>query len=115
MRQHVGLVFSKSGLDCCKIPSGIARQVVPPHCPRGLCGRFAWRCPSTACNSLSAGPACTAEVNLQTEHCEFSDWRWMPLEELPASVIDFKRGVYQQVADEFAPRIKGLVQEHGDQ
>jgi hypothetical protein len=33
------------------------------------------------------------------------------LEELPASVVDFKREVYEEVAKEFAPMIKKLMAE----
>lgn len=39
---------------------------------------------------------------------EFSEWRWMALEELPASVVDFKRGVYQAVAGHFGPIVRRL-------
>ncbi|CAL8463525.1 g3059 [Coccomyxa elongata] len=37
---------------------------------------------------------------------EFSEWRWMPLEELPLEVVDFKRQVYKKVAERFGPIIK---------
>jgi putative (di)nucleoside polyphosphate hydrolase len=47
-----------------------------------------------------------SEVNLDTEHREFSAWRWMPLEQLPGTVIDFKRDVYSQVVQEFQPMIE---------
>lgn len=40
---------------------------------------------------------------------EFSEWRWMQLEELPQSVVEFKRGVYDSVACHFAPRIRSLL------
>jgi putative (di)nucleoside polyphosphate hydrolase len=40
---------------------------------------------------------------------EFSEWRWMSLEDLPASVVDFKRGVYESVARHFCPRIATMV------
>ena len=39
---------------------------------------------------------------------EFSEWRWMNLEELPHSVVDFKRGVYEAVAGHFAPQVRSL-------
>jgi len=48
------------------------------------------------------------EVDLDTEHKEFKEWCWMPLEELPGAVVAFKRPVYEQVAAEFVPRIKEL-------
>ena len=39
---------------------------------------------------------------------EFSEWRWMKLEDLPHSVVDFKKGVYETVAGHFAPQIRRL-------
>ena len=42
------------------------------------------------------------------EHIEFSEWRWMPLSELPSQIVHFKQDVYAQVHDQFAPRIKDL-------
>jgi putative (di)nucleoside polyphosphate hydrolase len=39
---------------------------------------------------------------------EFSEWRWMNLEDLPHSVVDFKKGVYKAVAGHFAPHIRRL-------
>lgn len=34
-------------------------------------------------------------------HQEFAEWRWMPLADLPAAVIGFKRAIYAEVAEEF--------------
>jgi len=44
---------------------------------------------------------------------EFSEWRWMALEDLPKSVVDFKRDVYEAVAYHFCPRIHHLVGREG--
>jgi len=33
---------------------------------------------------------------------EFSDWRWEPMQNLPALIIPFKRKVYERVVAEFA-------------
>lgn len=46
-----------------------------------------------------------AEINLDTQHKEFSEWRWMPLRDLPAAAIEFKREVYEAVVADFAPLI----------
>jgi len=46
-----------------------------------------------------------SEINLDTEHKEFSQWRWMPIEQLPDTVIAFKQQVYREVAAEFKPII----------
>ena len=50
-----------------------------------------------------------AEVDLERHGpAEFSEWRWMALEELPRSVVGFKRGVYECVACHFCPRIERI-------
>ena len=41
------------------------------------------------------------DVNIETEHPEFSEWRWLPPEDLPAAIVPFKRAVYEQVLGEF--------------
>ena len=38
---------------------------------------------------------------------EFDAWRWVPLAELPALVVPFKRDVYESVVAAFAPLIRG--------
>ena len=43
-----------------------------------------------------------AEIDLETEHPEFSDWMWVPLAQLPTLGVAFKRPVYERVAAEFA-------------
>lgn len=43
---------------------------------------------------------------------EFSEWTWMPLEEMPGMVVDFKKGVYQEVVRHFAPRIQSAVRNY---
>ncbi len=42
-----------------------------------------------------------SDIRLDTEHPEFSAWRWVPAEELPALVVPFKRCVYLSVVAEF--------------
>jgi len=37
---------------------------------------------------------------------EFSEWRWMPLDTVVESVVDFKRNVYREVWSHFGPRIR---------
>lgn len=48
------------------------------------------------------------EINLDTDHTEFDQWRWMPLEQLPDTVIEFKREVYREVVAEFKPVLERL-------
>ena len=42
------------------------------------------------------------DIDLATDHPEFSDWRWVPLEDTVELVVPFKRAVYRQVIEAFA-------------
>jgi putative (di)nucleoside polyphosphate hydrolase len=42
-----------------------------------------------------------ADVNIATDHPEFSRWRWLPPADLPAHIVPFKRAVYDAVLAEF--------------
>lgn len=42
-----------------------------------------------------------SEINLQTEHPEFSEYRWAELRELPDVIVPFKRELYQRIVDLF--------------
>ncbi|WP_428926941.1 RNA pyrophosphohydrolase [Marinibacterium sp. SX1] len=46
------------------------------------------------------------QVNIATEHPEFSEWRWLPADELVANIVPFKRAVYAQVVEAFGPYLK---------
>lgn len=46
-----------------------------------------------------------ADVNIATEHPEFSEWCWIAPEDLPGQIVPFKRAVYEAVLDEFRDRI----------
>jgi len=43
------------------------------------------------------------EINIQTAHPEFSDWKWADIDDLLEVVIDFKRDIYTAVIKEFRP------------
>lgn len=45
------------------------------------------------------------QVRIDTEHPEFNAWRWLGAEELVASIVPFKRAVYEAVTREFAPHL----------
>ena len=45
------------------------------------------------------------QIRIETEHPEFSEWRWLPVAELVASIVPFKRAVYETVLAEFAARL----------
>ncbi|KIN65456.1 RNA pyrophosphohydrolase [Sulfitobacter noctilucae] len=41
------------------------------------------------------------DVNIETEHQEFSAWKWMAVDDLLDSIVPFKRPVYEAVLAEF--------------
>ena len=42
-----------------------------------------------------------SDIDIDTKHAEFRAWRWEALERLPDQIVSFKRGLYQQLIDEF--------------
>lgn len=46
-----------------------------------------------------------AQVNIDTEHPEFSAWKWMQPDQLLDSIVPFKRDVYARVLTAFAPHL----------
>ena len=44
-----------------------------------------------------------SDVNIATAHPEFSEWRWLPIDELVENIVPFKRQVYTRVLAEFGP------------
>ncbi|MCE0506093.1 RNA pyrophosphohydrolase [Roseivivax sp. GX 12232] len=45
------------------------------------------------------------EVTIETDHPEFSSWRWLPVAELPGQIVPFKRAVYEAVVAELGPKL----------
>ena len=43
------------------------------------------------------------QVNLETEHPEFHNWRWAEPVELPELIVPFKRELYSAILNEFRP------------
>lgn len=43
------------------------------------------------------------QVRIDGDHPEFSEWRWLPADELVANIVPFKRSVYEEVVKAFAP------------
>ena len=41
------------------------------------------------------------QVNIATAHPEFSQWRWISADEMVASIVPFKRAVYEEVVRSF--------------
>lgn len=42
------------------------------------------------------------DICLDTAHPEFSDWKWVPVSDVPTLIVPFKRDIYRQVCDAFA-------------
>lgn len=43
-----------------------------------------------------------ADVNLETDHPEFRDWKWVDPDRLPELIVPFKRDLYRRILREFA-------------
>ena len=41
------------------------------------------------------------DINISTEHPEFSSWKWIPKENLLEEIVPFKKSVYESVLREF--------------
>ena len=41
------------------------------------------------------------DINISTEHPEFSNWKWIPKENLLEEIVPFKKSVYEGVLREF--------------
>ncbi len=54
------------------------------------------------------------EINIATEHPEFSDWRWIPPERLVELIVSFKRRLYLDIVEEFADFLSRAQQKSGD-
>lgn len=46
-----------------------------------------------------------AEIDIDTEHPEFREWRWVTAEEMLAAIVPFKRAVYAEVVAAFRDRL----------
>lgn len=46
-----------------------------------------------------------SDINIATAHPEFDKWQWMTRTDLLASIVPFKRAVYEQVLTAFAPHL----------
>ena len=46
-----------------------------------------------------------SDINLETDHPEFASWKWMNPDDLVASIVPFKRAVYEQVLAEFRDKV----------
>jgi len=42
------------------------------------------------------------DINIQTKHPEFREWKWIEPEQLPELIVPFKRDLYRRLLREFA-------------
>jgi putative (di)nucleoside polyphosphate hydrolase len=49
-----------------------------------------------------------ADITVDTEHPEFTAWKWVPVKQLPSLVVSFKRQVYVNLLAEFPDLSRGL-------
>lgn len=45
------------------------------------------------------------QIMIATDHPEFSEWRWIAADDMVASIVPFKRSVYEQVVAAFRPHL----------
>ena len=45
------------------------------------------------------------QIRIETEHPEFSEWKWVAADEMIASIVPFKRAVYEEVVAAFRPHL----------
>jgi putative (di)nucleoside polyphosphate hydrolase len=50
-----------------------------------------------------------ADFDLDAHEREFDEWRWMPVDDLPRQIVEFKRIVYEEIVAEFGPLIAGVA------
>ncbi len=43
-----------------------------------------------------------SEIDLATSHPEFNAWRWMPIDQIEAQAVAFKRDLYREIVAQFA-------------
>ena len=46
-----------------------------------------------------------SDINIETEHPEFSEWHWIAPKDLLDQIVPFKRVVYEHVLSEFKARL----------
>lgn len=46
------------------------------------------------------------DIDIATKHQEFRAWRWLEPRDLPATIVPFKKALYEQVLTAFAPHLR---------
>jgi putative (di)nucleoside polyphosphate hydrolase len=42
------------------------------------------------------------DINIETAHPEFSEWKWTEISNIPDMIVPFKKDIYQKLADKFS-------------
>jgi putative (di)nucleoside polyphosphate hydrolase len=48
------------------------------------------------------------DINIETDHPEFSEWKWVKPATLPDIIVPFKRQLYMELVEEFRPVVERL-------
>lgn len=48
------------------------------------------------------------DIDLETRHPEFRDWKWVPFEQVPDLIVPFKRDLYQNLVEAFGDVVRSL-------
>ena len=43
-----------------------------------------------------------SDIDIETDHPEFTQWKWVPMAALPSLIVPFKRQLYRDIVAEFA-------------
>lgn len=46
------------------------------------------------------------DINIETAHPEFSEWKWAQMQQLPGIIVPFKRDLYAKLVSDFSLLIK---------
>ena len=46
-----------------------------------------------------------ADIDIDTEHPEFTQWKWIAAKHLPDIIVPFKRDLYRRLVEDFSPHM----------
>ena len=49
-----------------------------------------------------------SDIDLNTRHPEFRDWKWVPFEQVPDLIVPFKRALYQELVATFGDVVRKI-------
>jgi len=53
-----------------------------------------------------------ADINIRTNHAEFSDWKWVKFHSLPRIIVEFKKDLYREIVRSFSAQVSRIEQGH---